>query len=137
MFFTSRRGAERGSCSSRRMCKPAHSFVRRFKRGDGLFAFDGRKRVEEFLKAVAPLQVVDEIPEGNARSDEHRDAATDLRIAVNDVCDTERVERPAVILRQAQTQFTHLSDRPGEDSSRRIVTLMASGLRSRFQANAF
>lgn len=119
------------------MCKPAHSFVRRFKRGDGLFAFDGRKRVEEFLKAVAPLQVVDEIPEGNARSDEHRDAATDLRIAVNDVCDTERVERPAVILRQAQTQFTHLSDRPGEDSSRRIVTLMASGLRSRFQANAF
>jgi hypothetical protein len=57
------------------MRTPAHSFVRRFEGCDGLLALDGRKRIEEFFKAVAPFQVVDQISEGNARSDEHGNPA--------------------------------------------------------------
>ena len=61
----------------------AQSFVRRFESGDCLLVLDGRKRVQELFKAVAPFQVVDQVSEGNTRIDEHWDAAKNLRVAVN------------------------------------------------------
>jgi hypothetical protein len=93
----------------------AQGFVGRFKGGDSLFALDGRKRVKEFLDTVAPFQIVDEIPEGNTRSDKYGDAAKDVRIAVNDGGDAGHVEPPAVILLPARTRMT--PDRPGGSSA--------------------
>jgi hypothetical protein len=79
-----------------------HSLVRRFKGGDDLLALDGRKRVQELFKAVAPLQVVDQISEGNARSDEHGDAAKNLRVAVYDGCVAGHAQPPGFILLRAR-----------------------------------
>ena len=49
----------------------------------GLLALDGRKRVKKLFKAVAAFQIVNQISEGDTRSDEHGDAAKNFRIAVD------------------------------------------------------
>src|SRR5207249_128684 len=48
---------------------------------------DGRKRVQKLFKAVAAFQIVNQISEGDARPDEHWDAAKNVRVAVDDGCD--------------------------------------------------
>ena len=41
----------------------------------------------KLFKAVAALQIVNQISEGDTRSDEHGDAAKNPRVAVDDACD--------------------------------------------------
>ena len=49
-----------------------------------MLARDGREGVQEFLDAVAAFEVVDEVAKGDASALEHRRAAEDVRIAVDD-----------------------------------------------------
>jgi hypothetical protein len=57
--------------------------VGRFKRGNRPIARHRGKGVEEFVQALAPFQIVDEIPQRDSRTHEHRYTAEDLGIAVN------------------------------------------------------
>ncbi|OFW36388.1 MAG: hypothetical protein A3J28_17525 [Acidobacteria bacterium RIFCSPLOWO2_12_FULL_60_22] len=51
---------------------------------DRLFARNRREGIEEFVEAVAPFQVIYEIPKRHSGSDKHRRAAQNIRIAVDD-----------------------------------------------------
>jgi hypothetical protein len=54
-----------------------------FERCDGLLPAHRREIVEKFFEAVTGGQVVDQILEGDAGSNEHRGAAQNLRVAMN------------------------------------------------------
>jgi hypothetical protein len=49
-----------------------------------LVASDGREIVEKFVDRVTAFQVIDEIPERDARTTEYCGSAENVRIAVND-----------------------------------------------------
>src|SRR6266699_4847256 len=56
-----------------------------FERRDSLIPRHGGKGVEEFVEAVAPFQVIDEVSKRDTRADEHGRAAENLWITVNHV----------------------------------------------------
>ena len=64
----------------------AHSVMGHFEGRYGLLALDGRKRVQKLFKAVAAFQIVNQISEGDACSDEHGNTAKNFRITVDDGC---------------------------------------------------
>jgi hypothetical protein len=43
-----------------------------FQRRDGLLTRHRRKRIEEFVEAVIAFEVIDQIPKGHTRPNEHR-----------------------------------------------------------------
>jgi hypothetical protein len=45
--------------------------VSSFERGDRLLSTYGRKVVQEFFEVATTLEIVDQVPEGNPRTDEH------------------------------------------------------------------
>src|SRR5436305_3234663 len=55
-----------------------------FEEGDSLFSRHAGKVVQEHVETVSPLDVVDKCTNRYARTDEHRIAAVNLRIGVND-----------------------------------------------------
>lgn len=61
----------RGSCSSRSTRTRRYRFVSGLQGGHSLFARHARERLEKLLEAVIPLEVIDEVSEGNARTDKH------------------------------------------------------------------
>jgi len=57
----------------------------RLQDGNSLFARDRREIVEKFVEALPAFQIIDEVSEGDASSDEDRCASENLRIAVDDL----------------------------------------------------
>src|SRR5262249_54892013 len=57
---------------------------RLLERGDGNVTRDGREVVKEFIQRMTALDVVDQRLHGDAGSDEHRGAAQDVRVGMND-----------------------------------------------------
>src|SRR5882757_3407249 len=57
---------------------------RLLQRRDGNLGCDGREILEKRDQRVTAFDVVDQRLHGNARADEHRRAAQDIRIGVND-----------------------------------------------------
>lgn len=60
-----------------------HGELAGFNDRDGLLAFNGRERIEEIFDGLAAFQIVHEVLERDARADEDRRAAHDLRVGVN------------------------------------------------------
>ncbi len=67
------------------MRNAAHRLARDLERGNSLFASHRRKRVQEDLERIACLEVLEKTSGRNASTDEHRFAAHDLWIAVDDL----------------------------------------------------
>jgi hypothetical protein len=63
--------------------------------GNCLFARYGRKRVEEFVETVTPLEIVNQVSEGNTSADENRGTAKYIGIAMND---GRRGRHPQILL---------------------------------------
>ncbi len=61
-----------------------HALASELKRGNGLFASNGRKLPEKLVQRVAALDVVEERLDRDASADEHGRSAQNLRVAVYD-----------------------------------------------------
>ncbi len=57
--------------------------MRKFKGGDRLLSADRRKVIEKVVQAVPGCEIVDQVTHGHASAGEHRDAAEDLWVTVN------------------------------------------------------
>jgi len=53
-----------------------------FESCDCLFSRDGGERIQKFVEAVVPREIVDEIAEGHAGPDKDRRAPKDVGVAV-------------------------------------------------------
>ena len=62
----------------------AQSLMSGLQSSDRLFAGNRREGIEKFVEAMAAFQIIDEIPKRYPRSDEHRGAAQNSGMAVDD-----------------------------------------------------
>ena len=58
-------------------------FMSGFQRGNRLLSGDTRKRIEELLEAVVPLEKVDQVAERYPGTNEYGCAPEDVRVAMN------------------------------------------------------
>ena len=66
------------------MRKSTQGLAGRFQRRQRLRLGDTRKRIEKLVEPVVSFEVVDQVTERNTGSDNHRRAAQNIRIAVDD-----------------------------------------------------
>src|SRR5262249_49384772 len=71
------------SCSSSRMRTAGQCLMGSFQCRYGLLARDAREIVKEFVEAVTPFEIIDEVSQRHAGSNKHGRSAEDFRVAVN------------------------------------------------------
>src|SRR5271167_3964764 len=79
----SSRARRRGSCSSSRTRTARQRLMSRLQRRDNLLARDAWKIIEKLVKGVSFLDVIDQVAQRHPRSQEHRRAPENLRVAMN------------------------------------------------------
>src|SRR5437764_11648923 len=72
-----------GSDSSTRTFNADDRFLRQLERSDRLISPYRRELFQKLVQRIARFEIIEEVVDGNARSDEDQFASHDLRVAVN------------------------------------------------------